>query len=259
MGVGCGRMAACPSSCTTPWPTRSRRSPSTPRTTATRCPGSSSPSCSRGLESAAADPEVKVVLITSAGRVFCSGADLSEASSEGMDEGTRRIVALQRLIVSMDKPVVTRLGGAGPGRRHRHRRRLRHRGRRRGRHVRAHRGQARARGRDHLAHRARPDGPAGRGPDHARRRGLQRHRGGGVRPGDDGGAGRRASTPRSPGCARRSPPAPPRGCASPSGSSTATCSPASTPTATRWPSCRSRLFASDEAREAMTAFLSRKK
>jgi enoyl-CoA hydratase/carnithine racemase len=65
-----------------------------------------------GLESAAADPEVKVVLITSAGRVFCSGADLSEASSEGMDEGTRKIVALQRLIVSMDKPVVTRLGGA---------------------------------------------------------------------------------------------------------------------------------------------------
>ena len=65
-----------------------------------------------GLESAAADPEVKVVLITSAGRVFCSGADLSEASSEGMAEGTRRIVALQRLIVSMDKPVVTRLGGA---------------------------------------------------------------------------------------------------------------------------------------------------
>jgi enoyl-CoA hydratase/carnithine racemase len=65
-----------------------------------------------GLERAAADPDVKVVLVSSAGRVFCSGADLSEASSEGMDEGTRRIVALQRLIVSMDKPVVTRLGGA---------------------------------------------------------------------------------------------------------------------------------------------------
>jgi enoyl-CoA hydratase/methylglutaconyl-CoA hydratase len=65
-----------------------------------------------GLESAAADPEVKVVLVTSAGRVFCSGADLAEASTEGMEEGTRRIVALQRLIVSLDKPVVTRLGGA---------------------------------------------------------------------------------------------------------------------------------------------------
>ncbi len=64
------------------------------------------------LEAAAADPDVKVVLITSAGRVFCSGADLSEATTDGMDEGARRIVALQRLIVSMDKPVVTRLGGA---------------------------------------------------------------------------------------------------------------------------------------------------
>jgi enoyl-CoA hydratase/carnithine racemase len=65
-----------------------------------------------GLERAAADPDVKVALITSAGRVFCSGADLSEAASDGMDEGTRKIVALQRLIVGMDKPVVTRLGGA---------------------------------------------------------------------------------------------------------------------------------------------------
>ena len=44
------------------------------------------------LESAAADPDVKVVLIPSAGRVFCSGADLSEAPAEGMDEGARRIV-----------------------------------------------------------------------------------------------------------------------------------------------------------------------
>ncbi|GAA4706333.1 enoyl-CoA hydratase family protein [Nocardioides conyzicola] len=65
-----------------------------------------------GLERAAADPEVKVVLITSSGRVFCSGADLSEASTGGMDEGTRKIVELQRLIVALDKPVVTRLGGA---------------------------------------------------------------------------------------------------------------------------------------------------
>jgi enoyl-CoA hydratase/methylglutaconyl-CoA hydratase len=64
------------------------------------------------LERAAADPEVKVVLVTAAGRVFCSGADLSEASTGGMDEGARRIVDLQRLIVAMDKPVVTRIGGA---------------------------------------------------------------------------------------------------------------------------------------------------
>ena len=63
------------------------------------------------LHAAAADDEVSVVLLRSADRVFCSGADLSEASSGGMEEGTRRIIELQRLIVSMDKPVVTRLAG----------------------------------------------------------------------------------------------------------------------------------------------------
>ena len=65
-----------------------------------------------GLERAAADESVRVVLITSAGRVFCSGADLAEASTGGMDEGARRIVELQRLIATLDKPVVTRLAGA---------------------------------------------------------------------------------------------------------------------------------------------------
>ena len=63
------------------------------------------------LHAAAADDAVTVVLLRSADRVFCSGADLSEASSGGMEEGTRRIIELQRLIVSMDKPVVTRLAG----------------------------------------------------------------------------------------------------------------------------------------------------
>ena len=71
------------------------------------------------LEQAAADDAVRVVLIRSSEKVFCSGADLSEATADGMEEGARRIVELQRLIVSMDKPVVTanlgavRAGGIG--------------------------------------------------------------------------------------------------------------------------------------------------
>jgi enoyl-CoA hydratase/carnithine racemase len=65
-----------------------------------------------GLERAGSDDGVTVVLIRAEGRVFCSGADLSEASTGGMDEGARRIVALQRLIATLDKPVVTRLYGA---------------------------------------------------------------------------------------------------------------------------------------------------
>jgi enoyl-CoA hydratase/carnithine racemase len=65
-----------------------------------------------GLEAAEADPEVRVVLIRSADRVFCSGADLTEATADGMEEGARRIVALQRLIATMGTPVVTEVLGA---------------------------------------------------------------------------------------------------------------------------------------------------
>ncbi|MCW2834800.1 MAG: Enoyl-CoA hydratase [Nocardioides sp.] len=64
------------------------------------------------LRAAAADDTVRVVLIDSSGKVFCSGADLSEATADGMEEGARRIVELQRLIVSLDKPVVVRAYGA---------------------------------------------------------------------------------------------------------------------------------------------------
>ena len=53
------------------------------------------------LEAAERDDAVKVVVIRSSGRVFCSGADLSEATSQGMEQGAREIVRLQRLIVTM--------------------------------------------------------------------------------------------------------------------------------------------------------------
>jgi enoyl-CoA hydratase/methylglutaconyl-CoA hydratase len=63
------------------------------------------------LERAAADPDAKAVLLTSSGRVFCSGADLSEAVGGAMDSRTTTIVELQGLIAGMDKPVVTKLAG----------------------------------------------------------------------------------------------------------------------------------------------------
>jgi len=50
------------------------------------------------------------VLVGGSGKVFCSGADLSEATTEGMEVGARRIVDLQRLVVTLDKPVVTICG-----------------------------------------------------------------------------------------------------------------------------------------------------
>ena len=63
------------------------------------------------LDRAQDNPEARVVLIRSADRVFCSGADLSEAAEGGMEEGARALVALQRAILTHRCPVVTRLAG----------------------------------------------------------------------------------------------------------------------------------------------------
>ena len=63
------------------------------------------------LERAEADDAVKVVLIRAEGRTFCSGADLSEASGEGMEKAAGVLVDLQRRIATLAKPVVTRVHG----------------------------------------------------------------------------------------------------------------------------------------------------
>lgn len=65
-----------------------------------------------GLRRAGDDPDIKVVLIRHRGPVFCSGADLSEASSTDDEEAPRTMVAVQRAILELDKPVVVRVGGA---------------------------------------------------------------------------------------------------------------------------------------------------
>ena len=64
------------------------------------------------LERAENDDAVKVVVLAATGSVFCSGADLSEASTGDFAEGPRAIVRLQRAIVAHSKPVVCRLQGA---------------------------------------------------------------------------------------------------------------------------------------------------
>jgi enoyl-CoA hydratase/methylglutaconyl-CoA hydratase len=63
------------------------------------------------LDQAEADGDARVVLIRSADRVFCSGADMAEAAEGGMEDGARALVALQRRIVGHPLPVVTRLAG----------------------------------------------------------------------------------------------------------------------------------------------------
>lgn len=64
------------------------------------------------LERADADPDALVVLLRSSGRVFCSGADLSEASTTPMEEGAWAMVRMQRAVVALSKPVVTVVVGA---------------------------------------------------------------------------------------------------------------------------------------------------
>lgn len=64
------------------------------------------------LERAEADEAAKVVLLRAEGTVFCSGADLSEASTGAPEDAPRGIVRLQRTIVGSSKPVVLRLQGA---------------------------------------------------------------------------------------------------------------------------------------------------
>ncbi|MEX0427965.1 enoyl-CoA hydratase family protein [Nocardioides sp. DS6] len=63
------------------------------------------------LQSADKDTAVKVVVLQAAGKVFCAGADLSEAATTGMEEGARTIVRLQRTIVALTKPVVAKVQG----------------------------------------------------------------------------------------------------------------------------------------------------
>ncbi|MGI8645419.1 MAG: enoyl-CoA hydratase-related protein [Nocardioides sp.] len=65
-----------------------------------------------GLERAEADDAAKVVLLKAEGRSFCSGADLSEASGEGMERAAGVLVDLQRRIVTLTKPVVARVHGS---------------------------------------------------------------------------------------------------------------------------------------------------
>ena len=65
-----------------------------------------------GLERGEADDDVKVVLIRAEGRTFCSGADLSEASGEGMEKAAGVLVDLQRRIATLGKPVVARVHGS---------------------------------------------------------------------------------------------------------------------------------------------------
>ena len=77
----------------------------------------------RGLERAAADPAVRVVVLGHTGGTFCAGADLSEAGGSadgtGAADRARVFITLLRAMVALPKPIVAvvdghvRAGGMG--------------------------------------------------------------------------------------------------------------------------------------------------
>lgn len=66
---------------------------------------------SGALAAADVDAEVKVVVLAAEGPAFCSGADLAEAGGEGMEQGSRALVALQRQLLALSVPVLVALHG----------------------------------------------------------------------------------------------------------------------------------------------------
>jgi enoyl-CoA hydratase/methylglutaconyl-CoA hydratase len=63
------------------------------------------------LDSVGRETSITSVLLRAVGPVFCSGADLTEASSGSMLDNARSVVALQRQIVDLAQPVVVELAG----------------------------------------------------------------------------------------------------------------------------------------------------
>ncbi len=65
------------------------------------------------LARAGTDDAVRAIVISHTGRVFCAGADLKEQSAEGGPErGTQRMLALLRTVIETPKPIVARVDGA---------------------------------------------------------------------------------------------------------------------------------------------------
>ncbi|MGW4714150.1 enoyl-CoA hydratase family protein [Nocardia sp. NPDC004260] len=69
----------------------------------------------RGLDDAADDEKVRVVVLAHTGTTFCAGADLSEASDAdpavAADERTRVMIGVLRRLVEIPKPVIARIDG----------------------------------------------------------------------------------------------------------------------------------------------------
>ena len=75
------------------------------------------------LEESAARADVHVVLITGAGKAFCSGGDIDELMKQGQESGPQarkdelvgHVHRIPRILENMDKPVIAAINGAATG------------------------------------------------------------------------------------------------------------------------------------------------
>lgn len=70
------------------------------------------------LEDAQNDDEVRVVVITGAGRGFCAGADVKEMASETSGERVEELRSVHRMALTLrrcDKPIIAAVNGAAVG------------------------------------------------------------------------------------------------------------------------------------------------
>ena len=76
-------------------------------------------SCLGNLHAAEHDPAVRCVVLTGAGRAFCSGGDLGSLDGLKTTEERRRFIAkaatITRLIYAMSKPVIAMVNGVAAG------------------------------------------------------------------------------------------------------------------------------------------------
>lgn len=64
-----------------------------------------------GLARADGEADVRAVVLTHTGTVFCAGADLSEATSGDPSAAPKLLVTLMRAIIDLPKPVIARADG----------------------------------------------------------------------------------------------------------------------------------------------------
>jgi enoyl-CoA hydratase/carnithine racemase len=63
------------------------------------------------LDSATVNPAVRAIVLTHTGSTFCAGADLSEATGAGSPSPAHALLALLRRLLEVPKPVVARIDG----------------------------------------------------------------------------------------------------------------------------------------------------